>query len=106
VKKKTVKKIRSALIRFVITVVVIVAVAGLCNFALDTYAVPMLNQSSLDQLNGDAGDWQMMRTKQKTVSILNSATWGFLALALGVAIVGTGTRIVKAVQKDSENEEE
>jgi len=71
-------------------IIIICILAFSFSFVLDTYTIPVANEASLGQVNGDDEAYLEMRTKKKIIETSQNLAWPVaLVLNLGIIVVIT-----------------
>ena len=93
------KRTKKGIVKAVIGIVVVFAMAALINFTADVFTIPAANDASVKQLNGGDTEYLEMRTIDQIVRASRGLGWMFASIATLIIVC---TTVSNAIERERE----
>ena len=97
---------KKTIVKACIAIIVVIIITGIASFVADTYTVPVTNEASLAQLNGDNDAYLEMRTTNKIVETVQHSIVPIGSVIVLLIAFTALIRVVTSKQEEKEEQEE
>jgi hypothetical protein len=102
------KKMVKVMARGLIGIAIVCVGVSISMFVIDTYSVPITNEASLAQVNGNIDDFTAMKTTNKSVGMVRDIVWvlGLLGIITVFAVTANKMGEIHNETEDEKNTKE